>query len=51
MCGIVIVGSGLDTWRDEGSLPFEAVSREGGMFSAFDIASVAFWGSVTGLGA
>lgn len=49
MCGIVIVGSGLDTRRDEGILSFETASIEGGIFSAFDIAFVAFWESVIGL--
>lgn len=49
MCGIVIVGSGLETWRDGSSVAFETASEEGGIFSAFDIVSVAFWGSVTGL--
>ena len=49
MCGIVIVGSGLETWRDGSSVTFEAASEEGGIFSAFDIASVAFWVFMTGL--
>ena len=31
---MVIVGSGLEIWRDGGSWSFEGVSDEGGMFSA-----------------
>lgn len=42
MCGIVIVDSGLDTWRDGGSLSFDSVSEDGGMFSASAWASGGF---------
>lgn len=43
MWGIVIVGSGLETWRDGGRMSFERVSNEGGMFSALVTVSGSFW--------
>ncbi len=48
MCGIVIVGSGFETWREGGNVSFERVSEEGGIFSAFVTASEGFWESVGG---
>ena len=42
MWGIVIVGSGLETWRDGGSVSFDGLSDEGGMFSALATASGGF---------
>ncbi len=51
MCGIVIVGSGLEAWRQGGSGSFERVSEEGGIFSAFATASEGLWESVGGRGA
>ena len=48
MCGIVMVCSGLETWRDGGSVFSETVSEDGGMFSASARASGGFWVSVRG---
>ena len=48
MCGIVILSSGLKTWRDGGSVSFEWVSEVGGIFSALAMASRGFWLSVSG---
>ena len=39
VCGIVIVGSGLETCRDGGRVFFEGISEEGGMFSVLAMAS------------
>ena len=39
MCGILVVGSELETWRDGGSVSFERISDVGGMFSALAMAS------------
>lgn len=39
---MVIVGSGLETWRDGGSVSFERVSEDGGMFSALALTSGGF---------
>ena len=38
MCGIVIVVSDFGAWRDGGSVFFEGVSEDGGMFSALALA-------------
>ena len=39
MCGIVIVGSGLETCRDGARVFYEGRSEEGGMFSVLAMAS------------
>ena len=36
------MGSGLETWRDGGSVSFEGLSDEGGMFSALATISIGF---------
>lgn len=48
MCSIVMVGSGLETWRDGASVSFGRVSDEGGMFSALAMVSGGFWMSIDG---
>ena len=42
VCGIAMVGSELGICRDRGSVSFESVSDEGGMFSALATASGGF---------
>lgn len=39
---MVIVGSGLETWRDGGSVSFKRVSDDGGIFSALATESGGF---------
>lgn len=48
MCGIVMVGSGLEICRDGASVSFGTTSDEGGMFSALAMISGGFGVSIDG---